>query len=187
MRATCRPGIWSMACGRDVAGGRLRPQTARGRGHTGAGVGASDDRPDAARANMSISGDGTLVYVRRAGCRRRRRRAHWCGWIGRDARSRSRRRRGSTRTRGSRPMARGWRSTSREQETDIWIWDLARETLTRFTFDPAARYVIRSGRRTGSGWCSVPQRRGPFNLFWQAADGTGAVERLTESPNNQIA
>ena len=23
------------------------------------------------------------------------------------------------------------------------------------------------------------------NLFWQAADGTGAVERLTESPNTQ--
>ena len=29
-------------------------------------------------------------------------------------------------------------------------------------------------------------RRGPVNLFWQAADGTGAVERLTESPNNQF-
>ncbi len=25
----------------------------------------------------------------------------------------------------------------------------------------------------------------PGNLFWQAADGTGAVERLTENPNNQ--
>ena len=26
---------------------------------------------------------------------------------------------------------------------------------------------------------------GPSNLFWQAADGTGPVERLTESPNEQ--
>ena len=53
---------------RDVAGGRLRPQTARGRGHTGAGVGASDDHADAGAVNMSISDDGTLVYVP-AGCR----------------------------------------------------------------------------------------------------------------------
>ena len=29
------------------------------------------------------------------------------------------------------------------------------------------------------------QRSGPHNLFWQAADGTGPVERLTESPNEQ--
>ena len=24
----------------------------------------------------------------------------------------------------------------RDQERDIWIWDFARQTLTRFTFDP---------------------------------------------------
>ena len=29
------------------------------------------------------------------------------------------------------------------------------------------------------------ERAGVRNLFWQAADGTGAVERLTESPNTQ--
>ena len=29
------------------------------------------------------------------------------------------------------------------------------------------------------------ERAGARNLFWQAADGTGAVERLTESPNTQ--
>ncbi len=30
-------------------------------------------------------------------------------------------------------------------------------------------------------------REGPPNLFWRAADGTGAVERLTDSPNEQDA
>jgi Tol biopolymer transport system component len=30
-------------------------------------------------------------------------------------------------------------------------------------------------------------RGGDRNLFWQAADGTGTVERLTDSPNNQNA
>jgi serine/threonine-protein kinase len=29
-------------------------------------------------------------------------------------------------------------------------------------------------------------RGGAFNLFWKAADGTGAAEQLTESPNNQV-
>jgi Tol biopolymer transport system component len=73
----------------------------------------------------------------------------------------------------------------RDQESDIWIWDLARETLTRFTFDPA--------QDTHSVWTPDGQRvlfrsgrSGQFNLFWQAADGSGAVERLTESPNNQF-
>jgi Tol biopolymer transport system component len=66
------------------------------------------------------------------------------------------------------------------------IWDLAREALTRFTFDPQ--------RDTHPAWTPNGQRvvfrssrRGPLNLFWQAADGTGTVERLTESPNNQMA
>ncbi len=71
-----------------------------------------------------------------------------------------------------------------DEEIDIWIWELVRETLTRFTFDPrpdthpvwtpdGQRVLFRSLRAL------------PGNLFWQAADGTGAVERLTENPNNQ--
>jgi len=68
---------------------------------------------------------------------------------------------------------------------DIWIYDLARDALTRLTFDPSAdadpvwtpdgkRVVFRSVR-TGAG-----------NLWWKAADGSGAEERLTDSPNTQI-
>jgi protein kinase-like protein/WD40 repeat protein len=75
---------------------------------------------------------------------------------------------------------------TRDQESDIWIWDLARETMTRFTFDP--------GADTHPVWTPDGQRvvfrslrAGPGNLFWQAVDGTGAVERLTESPTNQMA
>ena len=44
----------------------------------------------------------------------------------------------------------------RDQEQDIWIWDLARETLTRFTFDPAARYA--SGLDAGRAAGAVPFR-----------------------------
>jgi serine/threonine-protein kinase len=72
----------------------------------------------------------------------------------------------------------------RDQENDIWVWDLGRETLSRLTFDPVldrfpvwtpdSRRIVFSSDRTGAS-----------NLYWQAADNTGTVERLTESPNIQ--
>ena len=77
----------------------------------------------------------------------------------------------------------------RDQENDIWIWDVKRQTMARLTFDPGldrapvwtpdGRRVIFSSQRGGlaSGG----------NIFWQAADGSGTVERLTESPNAQYA
>ncbi len=69
--------------------------------------------------------------------------------------------------------------------SDVWIYDLERETLTRLTFDPATdhnpiwtpdgqRIVFDSGR-AGAG----------HNLYWKAADGTGEAERLTTSPTTQ--
>ena len=62
--------------------------------------------------------------------------------------------------------------------TDVWIWDLARETPTQLTFDEGvddfplwtpdgARVVFQSSREGGG-------------LFWKAADGTGQVERLKD-------
>lgn len=73
----------------------------------------------------------------------------------------------------------------REQENDIWIWSLARRTLTRLTFDPGVdRYPVWTpdGRRI----VFSSQRAGAPNLFWQAADGTGAAERLTESASTHF-
>jgi len=74
----------------------------------------------------------------------------------------------------------------RDQENDIWIWSLARRTLTRLTFDPGFdRYPVWTpdGRRIAFS----SQRAGAANLFWQAADGTGAAERLTENTQVQYA
>ena len=60
--------------------------------------------------------------------------------------------------------------------TDIWIWDLTRETLTQLTFDgaiddyalwtPDSERLVFFSSREGAG------------LFWKAADGTGQVEKL---------
>jgi serine/threonine-protein kinase len=73
----------------------------------------------------------------------------------------------------------------RDQELDISIWDLTRATLTRLTFDPRLdRFPVWTpdGRRIAFS----SDQAGATNVFWQAADGTGAVERLSESPNIQF-
>ena len=73
----------------------------------------------------------------------------------------------------------------RDQENDIWVWNLARETLTRVTSDPGidqAPVWMPDGRRL----VFTSSRDGQVgSLLWQAADGTGTAERLTESPNYQ--
>ena len=72
----------------------------------------------------------------------------------------------------------------RDQEQDLWIWDLARETLRRLTFDPDVDiYPVWTPNSQRVAFTSG--RAGSRNLFWKAADGTGTVERLTDNPNRQ--
>ena len=70
------------------------------------------------------------------------------------------------------------------QEFDIWVWDFARESLTRLTFGPSFEYLPRwtpDGRRI----VFLSDRAGPANLYSVASDGSGPVERLTTSNNTQ--
>ena len=73
----------------------------------------------------------------------------------------------------------------RDQDQDIWVWDLKGEKLTRLTIDKAQdgmplwtpdsrRIVFRS--TTGGSF---------GNLHWLSADGTGTVERLTTALDRQ--
>src|SRR5262245_52737763 len=71
-----------------------------------------------------------------------------------------------------------------DQQQDIWIWDLARQTLARFTLDPALD-AQNAWTPDGRRLIFSSERFGSRNLFRQAADGTGAIERLTENPNLQ--
>ena len=68
-----------------------------------------------------------------------------------------------------------------EQDSQIWLYDLSRETLTRFTFEGNANTVP----RLDTGWQAdsvcIQTRKGRRNLFWQLADGSGGLERLTTS------
>jgi serine/threonine-protein kinase len=65
-----------------------------------------------------------------------------------------------------------------DQGDEIWVWDLARHTLARLTFDPAADVSpvwTPDGRRI----VFASTRSGVFNLYARAADGAGTDVRLT--------
>jgi serine/threonine-protein kinase len=73
----------------------------------------------------------------------------------------------------------------RDQQNDIWIYDLTRETLQRLTTDP--------GLNRFSAWTpdskrvafSAAREGAVENIYWQAADGSGAPERLSVSGTTQ--
>jgi serine/threonine-protein kinase len=70
---------------------------------------------------------------------------------------------------------------------DVWVYEWSRDTLTRLTFDAAVDVKpvwTPDGRRIT--FISARGSGGSNNVFWQRADGTGDVQRLTESKNNQL-
>jgi Tol biopolymer transport system component len=79
----------------------------------------------------------------------------------------------------------------RDQENDIWIWDLARESLTRLTFGPASDVgALWTPDGESVIFSSGPSGLGPImgarSLFRRAADGTGTVEQLTEGTAGMV-
>jgi serine/threonine-protein kinase len=72
------------------------------------------------------------------------------------------------------------------QERDIWMWDLRRNALERFTRDPAGNPLVEwspDGRYVVFG----SDRSGVTNMFRQASDGSGEPERLFPSDRLQMA
>jgi Tol biopolymer transport system component len=72
-----------------------------------------------------------------------------------------------------------------ESEFQTWLYDLSRETLTRFTFEgnynPVSVWAP-DGKRIAF----ESNKEGPPNIFWQLADGSGGVERLNNSEYIQV-
>ena len=74
-----------------------------------------------------------------------------------------------------------------ELDNQIWLYDLARDTLTRFTFEgntnqspvwtPDGKRIVFFSNRDASA----------LNLYWQLADGSGGLERLTNNAYTQVA
>jgi serine/threonine protein kinase/Tol biopolymer transport system component len=75
--------------------------------------------------------------------------------------------------------------TVAEQETQTWLYDLSRETLTRFTFEGnynRSPVWTPDGKRIAF----ESNKEGVPNLFWQLADGSGGLERLNTSEYIQV-
>jgi eukaryotic-like serine/threonine-protein kinase len=72
-----------------------------------------------------------------------------------------------------------------ELETQVWLYDLFRETLTRFTFEGNTN-LGSIWTRDGKRIAFESNKEGPMNIFWQLADGSGGRERLTTSENLNI-
>jgi serine/threonine-protein kinase len=70
-------------------------------------------------------------------------------------------------------------------DRDIWLWDLRRRTLERFTVDPAGNPML-AWSPDGRGLAFGSDRFGVTNLFFQVADGSGEAERLLESDRLQM-
>jgi Tol biopolymer transport system component len=134
-------------------------------------------------ANYAIADDGTLAYVRGnfgvSGLRR-------LVWVDRE---------GYEEPIEAPPRAYVYAQLSpddtrivldiRDQENDIWVWDIERKTLQRLTFDP--------DRNRGVVWSPDGERvafsreiDGGEEIYWQASDGSGLAEPLTEGSGKPL-
>jgi eukaryotic-like serine/threonine-protein kinase len=71
-----------------------------------------------------------------------------------------------------------------EQEGQIWIYDLTRGGSTRLTFEGISNNAP-NWTPDGKRISFQSNKGGRPNIFWQLADGSGGLEQLTSSENNQ--
>jgi Tol biopolymer transport system component len=72
-----------------------------------------------------------------------------------------------------------------EHETQLWLYDFSRETLTRFTFEGIVN-LNAVWTPDGKRITFQSTKEGPPNIYWQRADGSGGLERLTTSQNSNV-
>jgi serine/threonine-protein kinase len=73
------------------------------------------------------------------------------------------------------------------KQTDVWVYEWERNTLSRLTFDPGTDWMpvwTPDGQRIV--FASNRGDKTTFNLYWQRADGAGEIRRLLESTHDQI-
>jgi len=74
------------------------------------------------------------------------------------------------------------RQAAVSSDGQIWLYDFSRQTLTRLTFEGNMNnrpVWTPDGKRIAF----YSDKEGPWNIFWQLADGSGGLERLTVSEN----
>ena len=139
--------------------------------------------PNNGVAHISVSDDGTLVYVPGSGVNARPSQLEWINRAG---------------IASPLPNSAGWAMfriapdgrriaavIAEGARPDVYIYDLSRESLSRLTNDSrqgaAPPIWTPDGRRITFSYFV-----GERNLYWQRADGIGEPQRLTNSPSTQI-
>jgi Tol biopolymer transport system component/predicted Ser/Thr protein kinase len=132
-----------------------------------------------ASSQYSISDNGTLVYVS-GGAQANQRRMMWVS------------RNGAEQPLPAPPQAYeivrvspDGRRVAVELDEQFWLYDLTRDTLSRFTFE-GSRNQNPVWTPDGKRIAFFSTKEGPENLFWQMADGSGGLERLNTSQSVQI-
>jgi serine/threonine protein kinase len=72
-----------------------------------------------------------------------------------------------------------------EKESQVWLYDIAQGTLSRFTFE-GSNNLTPFWTRDGQRIVFISNKEGPRNIFSKLADGSGGLERLTTSENLDI-
>ena len=76
----------------------------------------------------------------------------------------------------------------RDSLTDVWVQDTTRETLFRLPASTASKdYPVWSADGRRITFSSSESGNSINNLYWQPADGSAPMQRLTTSPNPQRA
>jgi len=70
-------------------------------------------------------------------------------------------------------------------DRDIWMWDIGRQTIERFTKDPTGNPLV-TWSPDGSHLIFGSERSGVSNAYRQASDGSGEPERLLASDALQM-
>jgi serine/threonine-protein kinase len=72
------------------------------------------------------------------------------------------------------------------KSADVWVYEWARDTMSRLTFDTAGLTMpVWSPAGDGIAYGSMHGRE-LGRIYWQRADGTGTPQAFTESPNFQV-
>src|SRR5216683_1111086 len=72
-----------------------------------------------------------------------------------------------------------------EADSQIWLYDLSRDTLTRLTFEGTGN-IDPLWTPDGKRIAVDSNREGTSNIFWQPADGSGGLERLSTGQYAQV-
>jgi serine/threonine-protein kinase len=130
-------------------------------------------------AQYSVSSTGTLLYVS-GGTTVVQRKLVWVNRNGKEEVLAA-----PAQAYGNPRLSPDGRRVAVETESQIWIYDLARDTLTRFTFEGSNNQSpvwTPDGKRISF----YSNKDGPANIWWQLADGSGGLERLGTSQYPQI-